>query len=548
MSLQGTDIVKRLAQVEEQERKLAIEKALTLQKAMNSGDVDAIYKAQNYYQNQFSLKQSAVRQDGMKSIVFDPLDAANSMGYFTKATSLSYGVLRQMSKAPIVRAVINTRKDEVADYCKPQPDKYSKGFVIKKEGVEDTDELTDRDKKIIEKLTKFILHCGDDTSRWDLDDFETFVRKLVEDSLSLDQACAEIIPNRLGEPTQFVAVDGATFRIADSVDNDNNTEGKKKVNGYYPSYVQVYQGQVISEFYPWELIFGVRNPSTNIYANGYGRSELEDLVTTVTAQLNADKYNATFFTRGSAPKGALLVKKGNINKDRIAELRRDWNAMMSGADNAHKTPILDAESVEWLDMQKTNRDMEFSNFQEYLIKLVCAIYKISPEEIGFPLQGTNRGGLGSGSDGGKEERDYSKDKGLKPLLTSVSTWINKHILGPKTNYLYRLEFVGLNNESVKEEEDRIVKAAAVYMTVDEARHERGLKPLPNGMGKMPVNPIFSQMQMMSQQQNQEAQQGLEEQEQTDFNNTNPFLGSGDDESSPFEKAFNTWWKDNLLVK
>lgn len=539
MSFKGTDTAKTLKEIDERERKLAIERALTLQKAIHSGDVDSIYKAQNYY-NQFIARQmpQSPRSDGMKSVIMDPFDISSSLGYYHKATNVSFHSLRAMSRVPIIRAIINTRKDQVAEFCKPQEEKYAPGFKFFKEGIKDEDELSPADQKTIKMLNKFILNCGDDADKWDLDDFEVFIRKIVEDSLSLDQATFEIIPTRAFEPTQFVATDGATFRIADSYDNEKNTTGAKKVNGYYPSYVQVYQGNIVAEFYPWELCFGIRNPSTNIYANGYGRSELEDLITTVTSMINADSYNGKFFRHGSAPKGALLVKKGNINKDAIAQLRTDWNAMTSGVENMHKTPILDSESVEWLDMQKTNRDMEFSKFQEYLIKLACAVYKISPEEIGFTLQGSTGGGLGT-KEGGKHEKKYSRDKGLKPLLVSIEGWINKFIIGPKTNNVWKFKFVGIDDETAQEEEERLQKAVTLYMTPDEVRVGKGMKPLPNGMGKMPLNPILAQMQQMQQQSQMDNQQKQQEQEQQDFENTNPFLDDDTDEN-PFAKAFETW--------
>jgi HK97 family phage portal protein len=295
--------------------------------------------------------------------------------------------------------------------------------------------------------------------------------------------------------------------------------------------------QIAAEFYPWELCFGVRNPSTNIRANGYGRSELEDLISTITSMLNADSYNGKFFRHGSAPKGALLVKKGNLNPDKVAQLRRDWNAMLSGVENMHKTPVLDAESVEWLDLQKNNRDMEFSKFQEYLIKVACAIYKISPEEIGFTLEGS-KGGLG-GSDSGKEEKKYSMDKGLKPLLTAIEGWINKYIIGPKTGWQYEFKFVGIDVESAKEEEDRLAQAVTTYMEVNEVRKARGLKPK-KGYDII-LNPIISQMRQMEQQSEMDQQQGQQEKEDQNKVNTNPFMDEENEANNPFAKSFNEWW-------
>lgn len=48
--------------------------------------------------------------------------------------------------------------------------------------------------------------------------FDTFLRKYVDDSLTLDQACFEIIPSQFCKPYEFFCVDGATIRFA-STDN-----------------------------------------------------------------------------------------------------------------------------------------------------------------------------------------------------------------------------------------------------------------------------------------------------------------------------------------
>lgn len=532
-----SELVRSLAQQEEREQKLIIERELTFRKAFESNDIEAIYKAQRMY-GDFMSRYQQQKNNGFagKAMTIDPFESSSSMGYFSKNAVVGFEVLRAVRFSPIVAAIINTRKNQVVEFCKVQENKNSKGFKIVKKGIDDDKDLSDGDRKTIDKLEEFILNCGDDDKMWEKDDFDNFMKKLVDDSLTIDAACAEIVPSRGFVPSSFYHVDGATMRFADTHDNTSPKEGDIKVQGYFPSYVQLYQGRPYAEFYPWEMMYGIRNPSVAIRSNGYGKSELEYLISTVTAMLNADAYNSNFFKNGSAPKGMLMIKgSAGINKDRLSEFRRDWAALTAGASNAHKTAILDAESFEWVDLHKSNRDMEFSKFQEYLIKLICAVYKISPEEIGFTLEGSNKGGIGNGGDG-KEEKDYSINKGLKPLLTELQQWINKWIIYPKTNKQYEFQFVGLDVESPKEEEERIQKAVTLYLTVDEVRKEKGLKPLPNGMGKFPLNPIFSQMQMNQQQQMQDQQMQDEEQENEQFTNNNPFL----DESNPMQKALDVW--------
>lgn len=549
MSYQGHDIARKLLEVDEQERKLNIQKALTLEKALKSGDVDTIYKAQNYLLQQQANNKGLARPtvDGMKAIVLDPYEVSGSMGYFSKNTNITSGILRGMARTPIISAVIRKRQNQFSDFAKPQPDKYSNGFSIRKVGVKEGGEVSDRDKRNIETLTNFMMNCGDEDHKWQLDDFNVFSRKIVADSLTMDAGTFEIVPNMLFEPQRFHAVDGGTIRFADSYDNVTNIQGKIEVAGYYPRHVQVVDGVIKAEFYPWELCYGVRNPSTSIYSNNYGRSELEDLITTVTNILNSDQYNGDIFKKGAQPKGALMVKKGNINKDAIAQIRRDWNAMVAGASGSGKTLILDAESVDWVDMQTKNRDMEYSEFNEYLIKMICAVFCISPEEIGFPLAGKHKG-MGS-KEGGKDEKDYSITNGLKPLLTFVQSWINKFLIGPKTNFTYEFVFAGLEVESAKEEEEKLNKAVTTYMTPDEVRAGKGWKPLPNGMGALPLNPVIAQMAMGQQQAKQEQQAGKEEGDKEEFTNTNPFLDSEEDrEDSPFQKAAMEFFEERYVIK
>lgn len=563
-----TNHVQRLGEIDEIERKLAIEKALTLDRALRSGNVEQIYKAEQYWKlSQLRDRTGAnlgwpyqaqqTPDNPLKALMIDPLQTTASQGFYNKRGVISFENLRTVGRVPIPSAIIKTRKNQVANFLKPQPDPHSPGFVLEMTGVDDEDELTDADKRERDELIEFLLKCGDKSAEYKWDNFETFGRKVIDDSLTLDQANFEVVPYRDGTPYCFAAVDAATMRIAASYDNQTNVEELEKVRGEYPSYVQLYQGRPARLFYPWEMSWGIRNPQTSIYHNNYGRAEAEDLVTTVTALVNADRYNGGFFRHGSAPKGMLMVKKPGaaLDGDRLAEFRRSWNAMISGVGNAHKLPILDAESFEYIDFSKNNRDMEFSKFQEWLLKLCCAQWTISPEEIGFPLEGAGKGG-GLNSGDGKEEKDYSKDKGLHPLLTHLQTWINHYLMQPKTksdkypNGKWRFKFVGIKQESAKEESERLQKEVTTITPPDEIRKQQGKKPLPDGVGRYPLNPIIAQMIMMKNQNQQDAkqqqyEQGQQQQEddQEQQGNTNPFL---EDESNPFVKSFEEFMVTNLV--
>lgn len=483
-----SDYAKQLDAINLAEAKLQAKRFRTLEKALKSDSPTDMVKANQI----IAAIQNKAQTENPKSFFIDPLEFNANLGYKDKAFSLTYTTLKRMSKTPIINSIIKTRKNQVADFAEPQEDKYSTGFVIRKKhknGVEQ--KMTEQDKKIAFAITDFIMKGGN-VGSWGVDDFDTFIRKIVEDSLVFDQMTFEIVRNRRGKIESFLATDASTFRISDSfyekdydnsffhrngagVYNERNDFGPK-VKGYYPAYVQVYQNAKVNEFYPWELCFGVRNPSTSIYANGYGCSELEDLINVVTSMLWGDEYNRRFFSQGSAPKGLLRIK-GTNNEAALQQFKQQWQSMITGVMQGWKTPVVEAD-VDWIDLQKNNRDMEYSSWMEYLIKISCAIYSIDPTEIGWDIsRGSGNSGLFEGSQA--ERLQHSKDKGLYPLLKFIQRKLNKYIV-EQINPDFELVFMGLNGMTISEELDLDVKKLNSFQTINEIREKYELKPIEGG--------------------------------------------------------------------
>lgn len=521
---------KSLSQIVEEEEKLGIAKDLAIQKAFASNDVEQIFKAQNFLKSQ----EQEEKKGGIKSILVDPNDLTSSFGYKAKPYSISYDVLRAMSRTHVIKSIIETRKEQVSTFCYPQTDKYSTGFIIRKRisllPSQKPKKLTKQEEKIIEKLTMFILDCGERDRVWHADTFDTFTRKFIQDSLSFDQGTFEVVRDLSNKPKEFLATDGATYRISDTYDDEEykQRDGVRENDGYLPSYVQIIDGRPVKDFYPWELCLGVRNPTTDIRTNGYGRSELEDMIQTVTAILNADTYNANFFKVGSSPKG-ILRYSGNVNETTLQDFRRQWMGQTAGVMNMHKIPIINADKIDFIPTHVPNKDMEFSNFQEFLIKISCALFKIDPAEIGFPMQGS--ASAQPMFEGNNEARlKYSKDKGLKPLLKQYQYWLNKFIIWPLEPD-YELVFVGIDGELTFEQElDNDIKMMSNFETINEIRKKRNLPPI-KGMDII-ANPIAFQSVMAAQQAGGGDDGGGEEgggEEGED----NPF---DQDDSDPFKKS------------
>jgi len=518
-----SEIANKIDSVDLALQKLSIKKDILIKKAMNSTSPNDILRAQK------SLDGIENRQEiQKKSYIIDPLDFDSSFGYKDKPFMMSYYMLRSMSKTPVINAIIKTRKNQIADFAEPQADKYSTGFIVQKKARlgEKMKKPTTQELKTVEYITEFLLNCGASNS-WDNDDFETFIRKITEDSLVFDQMCFEVVRGKSGKPFEFFATDAATFRIADSfVDDEYKAKERQRIKGYYPNYVQVLNDEIKAEFYPWELCFGVRNPSTSVHNVGYGISELEELITTVTSMLWAEEYNRKFFSQGSAPKGLLRVK-GQVNEKELSAFRQQWNSMITGVANAWKTPIIDAD-IDWIDLQKNNRDMEYNAWMEFLIKISCAVYSIDPNEIGFAIN--NSPGSQPTFESNNEGRiKHSKDKGLYPMLKFIQRNINKFIVS-QIDPDYEMLFVGLNGMTIQEELDIEIKKLTNFQTVNETRMKYDMDDVEGG--DMILNPTFTQAKAMANQQAQMQQQ----------NEFNPFASdeedySEDDGENPFLKAF-----------
>ena len=466
----------RLSDIDNRLLELEAEKLILVEKAMKSSDPASLVRA--------SMELSKLHvEPNSKSYIYEHIGMAGQ-NFEDKVSELSYDMLRQMAKTPIIRGIIGTRQAQILNFSTVSSDDQSVGWAIRKKRkmfrVDTDKDLTYEDKARIEYITEFIERCGRDDSefRYTGDNFQTFLQKLVKDSLELDQSTFELISDRRGRLSNFIATDGATFRRARQP-NDDTPEDQKpiEVNGMYPHFVQLYEGRVFSEFYPWELSFGVRNQSSDVTMNGYGVSELEDLFRIVTWMLNGDMYNGKFFSQGSSPKGILAIS-GSVSQPALQAFKNNWQSMVAGVQNAWKTPVLESDKVSWIDLQKTNQDMQFAQWGEYLVRTTCAVYKIDPMEVGLVVTGSSGGGTAQYSSV-NQKINYSKDKGLYPLLQHIQEKINLFIVR-RLDPGFEFVWTGLNPQDESAILDMDIKKLSNYETVNEIRIRRGLAPIKGG--------------------------------------------------------------------
>lgn len=424
-----------------------------LQKSLTSESFEEVMKAQAFIAEQQKNGRRAPQPE-IKSILWNPSEIGfNGKGYRDPNNGISFGTLNRMGEIFIVKAIIYTRIEQVQNFLKYSLDDQKPGYQIrykKSPGSEDK-ELNEKDKKIVDYIVKF-LEEGGENDKWECEDnFQEFTRKVLRDSLVLDQMTFELVRARNMNLKKYRAVDAALIRQLDTNDPRYAQMFENfRWHGYLPRYAMVWDGQIIRHpvtneyvvFYPWELGYGVRNKTTNVLRNGYGCSELETLIEIVTWILWGMQYNGNFFKQGSQPKGFINVKNGNIDQGTLNEFRQDWKQTMSTVYNSHKIPVIQGIDLEWIDLQQTNRDMEFTEWIKFLLVIACAVYRMDPSELGFQFQDAARI---FGQEGQKERLDHSRQKGLTPLLVFYQNVLNKYIISEIDDRL-ELVFTGIEIE------------------------------------------------------------------------------------------------------
>lgn len=492
--------------IDEQIALLAIQKNLALESQLQSNNPQDIYKAVNYIQQQ-KLKD---KRD-VKAFLFDPYDTYHQYGgYKQQRKRVAFEILKKVSDTPIVGSILNTRIFQIQNFLVFTEDESKEGFTIRRkkslfEDKKQTKSLSDEDKRNIEFMVNF-LENGGLKEKWDqIDSFSDFVRKFMRDSLTYDQTAAECQRNRKFDLISFQAVDASTIRILETIDprfKEKAKEDFEEVFGYLPRYAQVFQGNIMINpfskervvYYPWELMFEQRNKTTDINKNGYGTSEIEVLLDIITWALWGMQYNGNFFKQGSNPKGFINLKSDGVNMDIVNDFRQTWRQMIAGVNNSHKIPVFSGIDLEWVDLQSTNKDMEFQQWMEFLIIMMCSVFTIDPSELGYQFQ---RQAQIFGQSGQKERLEHSKHKGLKPLLIFLQKAVTKYIIS-EIDKDYEFVFTGIDieDEQVSVELDN-KKVSGGLISFESAFEKYMGRPYDKKKDTI-LNPTFLQIKQMEQ--------------------------------------------------
>ena len=435
---------------------------------------------------------------GMMSVDVDEYRILINGDYIDRPGLLNFDSMRAMvDQTPVLSAIIMTRIRQVQQFCRVQEGASGPGFAIRH--IDKDHRLSQSELESVQLMQRFFDNCGWEFNprqrrRLKRDSLTQFMSKLTRDTLVLDAASIETEMKRdrsLGIDGLY-AVDGGTIRLC-------SEEGYNGQDEIYA--LQVVQGQIRTAYTYDDLIYEPRNPRTDVMVAGYGMSEVEMLVKTVTSYLNVLTYNQKFFDSNSIPKGILHLT-GNYDQKDLSAFKRYWNSMVKGVNNSWSLPVLvsrDQESRAGFERFGVEaNEMLFARFMTLLTAICCSIYGMDPAEISTEGFSAGTSPL-SGSDTA-ERLAASKDKGLRPLLSYFENLFTDYVVRDFSDkYVFR--WTGFDDLDEEKRHER----AKLTMTVDEMRAEDGRKPIGGPLGDAPVNPslVGPWMQLTQQQDGEE---------------------------------------------
>lgn len=412
-----------------------------------------------YVPNVIVTKDDSTSKNKSKGEVLESLD--NQCGYMRRTGELKFSEMYSFYKRD---EWIRTCIDMIVGTC-------SKVKLEVKPVKEEKTIPAETQSHIDEVTALFDNPNGKDES------FEMIRRKVLKDVLIYDAGALEIVYSNDNKPFELYDLPGDRIRI--SVDK----HGYYNKNAFYliPTIKTdtVWEEKNATPFKKEEVIYLMQNPRAG---SVYGLSPIESLINSIESDLNASEYNANFFSNNAEPSGILNLP--NLPRAELARFKEQWKRDLKTYKNAHKVFLTNIkDGIQWTKTSESAQDMQFMEYQKWLVQKILSVYKIKPFVLGL-IDGTT-GKLNS-----SEQWQAFKESAIDPLLSLESYLYTTKIINAGFGYNdIKVEFQPIDvKDEVTQAEQATKLVTAKIMTVNEVRKKYyNLPDVP--WGDSPVEPI-----------------------------------------------------------
>lgn len=441
----------------------------------------------------------------------------NNYNYKAKLSRITNKTLKEVSLRDwLVSSIMQIRSDTMVRFSRPEHRRHEMGFRFYKRDAQSNYTEAERDE--IAMLEDFIYHCGrqEQTPADDRMLFGEFLKLTVRDALTFGHIAVEKVKTRGGglhrfrpRPAESVYLvnkqmtraqleassDAAKKLALPKSDNDPRKDQQiNEADNDFLKYVQVsYDNRPLAAFGDNDMVFKLFNPQNFADSRGYCYSPLELAIITVTSHLNVENFNSNFFTHGYASKGVLHLK-GTVTQAQLSNFRRSFYNSITGAQNAWRTPIVAGlEEVQWVPISASAREMEYINFNNHLMRILCTQFQIDPMELGLDYLISNNGKAGMQRESGEYKVNFSRERGLLPILNFIEDLINGDILPALDKNLaakYKFTFTGYTDETPQTEIAQLQAEITVYKSMNDVLRQSQKDPIPEKIADLPLSAAF----------------------------------------------------------
>lgn len=347
--------------------------------------------------------------------------------------------LRSFSNVELIRLAIETRKDQMVRLD------WQIRTKIHRKPRSDSDER-------IAAVTK--LFCKPDGTT----PFDSWLRLIAEDLLSIDAVTLERRRNRSGKLIGLDVVDGSTIKVL--IDEYGRTPPNP-----LPAYQQVIKGVIWNELSQSDIIYAPRNPRPG---HMYGFGPVEQTIVTINTLMRRQAQQLAWFTEGNVPAGILSLPDG-WTPEQLAEFQTWLDSILSG-NTANRAKLIGVPNG--TKYQAFKDSIIKDEFDEWLARIVCYAFSIPPTPF---IKQMNRGTA-------QEDQDRAIEEGLSPILVWAKRLFDSVIredLG-----MNDLEFAWITERDLDQEKqariaDILLRNGA--KTINEVRDDLGLPTMgPSG--------------------------------------------------------------------
>lgn len=291
-----------------------------------------------------------------------------------------------------------------------------------------------------------------------VESFESFIGPVVKDVFDIDAGVIEKERTIGGDLVALHAADGARVLV------NSRWDGNPMEDRYW------WQRSTTNliPFKNDDLIYMMANQRT---FSAVGFSPLEALRYAIDSELNASSYNNRQVVN-AAPDGIMDLGEG-ARPDQVEAFKSYWLAEVAG--RGAMAFIGGTKNAKFVPFRQTNRDMQFLEWNIYLVRKICAVCGLSPQDLGVTFD-INRAT-------GEVQQDKTEATGVRPTLGLVQRYLTREIVWDKSfkgrtnNLAFRFTRLNIRESKDKADIGKLALAGMPWKTQNEQRMDEGRVPM-----------------------------------------------------------------------